>query len=121
GGRIALTDIILGPEAPNRLKRLSHRLTWSSACRSWVIPEENVYGLEAYAERLEAAGFRNVRVESIWDQVYPPLHRYMQKPGYLDRFHPLTRLQLYGLSLFDPRLVYSAFDYVIATADKSPS
>ena len=78
-----------------------------------------VYGQKTYAEKLTAAGFRNVRIESLWEKVYPPLHRFMQKPGYLKRFHPLTRIQLYGLSLLDPKIVYSAFDYVIATADKA--
>lgn len=112
GGRLALTDIILAPLPHDPLGRLTHRLTWSSARRSWVVPEENVYDRLTYAERLAAAGFRNVRVESIWEQVYPPLHRYMKKPGYLERFHPLVRLQFYGLSLLDPRVVYGAFDYV---------
>lgn len=119
GGRIALTDIILGPQPQSPLKQLSHRLTWASSCRGWVIPEKNVYGQKTYAEKLTAAGFRNVRIESLWEKVYPPLHRFMQKPGYLKRFHPLTRIQLYGLSLLDPKIVYSAFDYVIATADKA--
>jgi hypothetical protein len=39
-------------------------------------------------------------------------------PEMLKRFHPLARLPYYMTFLFEPKSVFAAYDYVIASADK---
>lgn len=119
GGRLALADVIMNDPVPGRFARAMQKSSWNSFVTKYAVPAANADDRASYAAKLAACGFANVRVESIWEHVYPGLHHYMKtEPEMLRRFHPLARLP-YRLTLgFDPRSVFSAYDYVIASADK---
>jgi len=118
GGRLVLADIIVMPEPNQRFKRLLHWASWASFCTNYFVPKENVDTKETYEQKLTASGFGRVEITSIWDDVYPPLHSWVARPGTLSRFHPLARVPHYWTRRFDARVVYGAFDYVIVSADK---
>lgn len=119
GGRLVLADVAKAPPVTGGFARSMQKSTWKSFVTKYDVPEANADLREAYAAKLEAAGFANVCVTSIWDHVYPGLHRYMKhEPEMLQRFHPLARLPFRLVLPFSPQSVYSAYDYVLATADK---
>lgn len=122
GGRIALADVAMAAPVTGRFARAMQKSAWNSFVSKYDVPAANADTREAYAAKLEAAGFRNVEVTSVWADVYPGLHRYMrEEPEMLRRFHPLARLPYRMMLPFNPRSVYSAYDYVLATAEKPAS
>lgn len=119
GGRLALADVTQAAPVVGGFARAMQKSTWKSFVTKYDVPAANADSREAYAAKLEAAGFTNVSVTSIWEHVYPGLHRYMKTaPEMLQRFHPLARLPFRLVLPFSPQSVYSAYDYVLATADK---
>ena len=118
GGRLVLADVIAMPQPDQWFKRLLYRFAWFSFCTNYFVSKENMDTQETYAQKLTASGFCNVQLASIWDDVYPPFHRWLAQPGTLKRFHPLARFAYHGTLRFDPKVVYGAFDYVIVSADK---
>lgn len=119
GGRLALADVIARDPVEGKLARYMQKSTWDSFMHKYSVPAANTDNRETYAAKLTAAGFTNVRVTSIWDDVYPGLHNYMKtEPEMLKRFHPLARFPYYLTFLFEPKSVFAAYDYVIASADK---
>lgn len=64
GGRIVLADLL--PTATWQTTERNRRVRWYS-----MKPEENVYPLAEYLERMRAAGFDEVRGESIRQYVFP--------------------------------------------------
>jgi microcystin synthetase protein McyJ len=69
GGSIALADMLPNPgKKSNRTARFNQRYA------HW--PEANYYDREEYSRRLAAAGFGDVRVESIREDVYPGMAKY---------------------------------------------
>jgi cyclopropane fatty-acyl-phospholipid synthase-like methyltransferase len=119
GGRLALADVIQNGPVEGRFARRMQQSTWNSFVKKYSVPLANTDRCDTYAEKLRAAGFTNVRVQSIWNDVYPGLHHYMKtEPEMLRRFHPLARYPYYLILMFDPRSVFAAYDYVIASADK---
>lgn len=77
GGRIATADCV--PWVGEKPEGFVHWLGW----RRWGVPQANIYDREAYKERLERAGFKDVAIESIRHHVFPGMHRYseMRKKG----------------------------------------
>jgi hypothetical protein len=77
-----------------------------------------MYPAAAYRARLEAAGFRDARVVSIRDQVYPPFARHARRrlaePGVAARLDPLVRV-LWRASVASDR-AWEGLDYVLAGA-----
>jgi cyclopropane fatty-acyl-phospholipid synthase-like methyltransferase len=118
GGRLVLADVIAMPLPDQWFKRVLYQSTWFSFRTNYFVSKENVDTQETYVQKLNASGFCNVRLASIWDDVYPPFHRWLAKPGTLKRFHPLARFPYYCALRFDPKMVYGALDYVIVSADK---
>ncbi len=118
GGRLTLADLLAAPPPAGRLRRLVHRCSWRLLRSQYALPRENVQTREAYRESLLACGFSNVRIESIREHVFAPLHDNLAAdPAILRRLHPLVRLAYRVLLKLGP-LAYEAFDYVIAVADK---
>jgi microcystin synthetase protein McyJ len=72
GGTIALSDML-----PNQGEK-SSRLT-AFGRRYGHIPEANLYDREEYARRLSAAGFGEVLVESIREDVFPGMANYSRQ------------------------------------------
>ncbi|MDZ7714150.1 MAG: methyltransferase domain-containing protein [Rhodovibrio sp.] len=119
GGRLATADILPAEPAADPLRRAVQQLTWRATARTWNIPEANAVRPPAYARQLEAAGFENVRITSIRDRVYAPLHRHLA--GRSELFPDLptpARLAARAALSVPPELAYSGLDYVIATAEK---
>jgi ubiquinone/menaquinone biosynthesis C-methylase UbiE len=122
GGRIALADVIRSQPDPRPMRRRMQEFNWKFFAQKYAVPAPNADTRETYASKLSAAGFTGVRVDSISQDVYPGLHRFMATdPSMLKRFHPLARFP-YRLTLkFDAASVYSAYEYVLAVAEKPAS
>jgi hypothetical protein len=111
GGRLALADIC-AVAAPS--PRLLDRLNAAVARRSWQIPAANHYGADGYAARLRAAGFVDVAVERITDDVFLPFGAYARvrqaAPDVAARANPLLR------AVWRAPATDRVFDYVLVTA-----
>lgn len=73
GGRIATADCL--PHLGEKPSGLINRLGW----RRWGVPPANIYDSDAYRQKLEAAGFKDVEIESIRHHVFPGMHRYAEE------------------------------------------
>lgn len=122
GGRIVLCDVIRSPPDPRPFRRRVQNFNWKFFTQKYAVPEANSDTRASYAAKLTATGFTGVRVDSISHDVYPGLHHFMKTdPSMLRRFHWLARLP-YRLTLkFPSEQVYSAYDYVLAVAEKPAS
>ncbi|MBK1671306.1 hypothetical protein CKO28_25225 [Rhodovibrio sodomensis] len=119
GGRLAAADILPAAPAGDPLTRAVQRAIWEVTARTWKIPEANAVRPPAYARQLEAAGFTNVRITSIRERVYVPLHRHLARRSELFPDLPTpARMAARAALAVPPELAYSGLDYVIATADK---
>ncbi len=119
GGRLSLADVIRNDPEPSAFGRRVQDFNWKFFMQKYAVPDANADDRASYAAKLRAAGFVDVEVRSIRHEVYPGLHRFMASdPEMLQRFHPIARMP-YKLSLrFSHDKVYSAYDYVLATARK---
>ncbi|MBN8871217.1 MAG: methyltransferase domain-containing protein [Rhodospirillales bacterium] len=119
GGRLVLADVIRAHPDPRPFRRRVQDFNWRFFEQKYAVPSANADTRESYAAKLTATGFAGARVDSIRHEVYPGLHHHMATdPAMLKRFHPLARLP-YKLTLrFDADAVYSAYDYVLAVAEK---
>ncbi len=70
GGRLAVLDMLPLPGSPTGgwFRRLARRYAG--------IPAENLVDRDRYAEQLAEAGFRDIRIESIREWVFPGFYRY---------------------------------------------
>jgi SAM-dependent methyltransferase len=119
GGRLVLADIIPLPPAATWRERLLQQLTWSLVAGKFAIPKANAYPLEPYRAKLAAAGFSDIRIESIRDRVYAPLHAYLREhPEVLARLHPLLALAIRLALRLDAETLFSGLDYVLVSASK---
>jgi ubiquinone/menaquinone biosynthesis C-methylase UbiE len=111
GGRLAIADIC-AVARPSR--RLFDRLNAEVARRSWQIPAANHYDAEGYAARIHAAGFVDVTVERITDDVFLPFGAYARvrqaDPDVAARANPLLR------AVWRAPATDRVFDYVLVTA-----
>lgn len=114
GGRLATADILPPPGGGSfgfgdRIVR-----------QFWQIPAANMYDRDEYARKLSAAGFTDVRVESIRERVYPGLRDYarvrLRAPDLRERLHPVVRFS-WRISL-DAAAGPNGPDYVLASARK---
>lgn len=119
GGRLALCDVIRAPPDQRPLRRRVQNFNWRFFMQKFAVPPANADNSDGYAAKLAAAGFSDVRVESISHYVYPGLHHFMATDAeMLRRFHPLARLPYYLTLRFSADAVYAAYDYVLVSADK---
>jgi ubiquinone/menaquinone biosynthesis C-methylase UbiE len=119
GGRLVLADVIRNSPEAQPLRRMAQDFVWRTFAKKFAVPAENADRRDAYTKKLEAAGFAEVRVESIRNHVFPGWHRSLsQDRALLRRLHPVGRLPYRLLLRSDANTVYSAFDYVLASARK---
>lgn len=119
GGRLALADVIMADPDPRPFRRWTQRFNWKFFMQKYAVPAANADTRETYAAKLRSAGFVDVTVESIRHHVYPGLHRFMATdPSMLKRFHWLARLPYRMTLKFKAESVYSAYDYILASAQK---
>lgn len=121
GGRLVTADIIPMPAVSIGRERIKQRLSWGLVAGKFAIPPDNAYTRPIYHSKLAITGFGDIRIESIRDRVYAPLHRFLiEHPTTLQRLHPMARLPARFALQFDATSVYSGLDYVLATAVKPP-
>ena len=119
GGRIVTADIIPTPRAEDRVDRLRQWFSWYLVASKFVIPRENVYDAAGYVDRVAGAGFDGIRFESIRDEVYEPLHRFIAaSPERLQKLHPIARIPARMAMRRDAAHVYAGLDYVLMSARK---
>ncbi len=119
GGRLVLADIIPAPAVRGFPARLEQRLSWRLVAGKFAIPSENAYTKPTYHAKLAMSGFEQIRVESIREHVYAPLHRFLaEHPQTLQRLHPMARLPARLALRFEATPVYRGLDYVLASAVK---
>lgn len=119
GGRIVTADIIPAPRAGQRRDRLRQWVSWKLVASKFVIPRENVYDAAGYIDRVAGAGFDEIRFESIRDDVYEPLHRFIAaSPERLRKLHPIARIPARMAMRRDAAHVYAGLDYVLMSAIK---
>ncbi|MGH2351711.1 MAG: methyltransferase domain-containing protein [Chloroflexota bacterium] len=117
GGRLVTTDVL------TREPRQNVAAGWLNdwlASWLWQVPRENLYPREMYARRLLAAGFENVRVVSIRDDVFPGymrcVARRLRDPDIVHRLGPA--LYLYWRRAVRAPDYLQDYDYVLAVAEK---
>jgi len=119
GGRLVLADILPMPRVSGFSSRLEQRLSWRMVAGKFAIPPENAYTRPTYHSKLAMAGFEQIGIESIREQVYAPLHRFLaEHPDTLERLHPMARLPAKVALRFEATSVYRGLDYVLASAVK---
>lgn len=119
GGRLVTADILPMPKVSGGWARLRQRLSWWLVASKFAIPEANAYTRPTYHSLLALRGFEEIRVDSIRDQVYAPLHAYLQRhPETVRRLHPIARLAARLALRFEASGVYSGLDYILASATK---
>lgn len=114
GGRLATADIV---RRPGRHAVRARLCSWGLQ-HVFQVPKENWYGMDAYGEKLERAGFVDVDVRSVRDRVIVPcwaaLARATRGPG---RARGLGRL-LVRLATRAPVRWLDGLDYAITSARK---
>lgn len=118
GGRLALADLC-GVE--HRLAA-KDRLAEFAGRSFWQIPKENLVPSAEYATQLQATGFSNVSVKSIWHRVYPRFAEYarhrLRVPEVAARLSPVFRRMLIASLGARHKLDPVAMDYVLVSAHK---
>jgi cyclopropane fatty-acyl-phospholipid synthase-like methyltransferase len=117
GGSLTTADIV---PKPGQRRGLKVRLGQWAGRRFWQIPRVNMYDRNEYARRLSAAGFADVKVESVAERVYPGFadcaRRRLADPAVKSRMNPLIRF-FFAASL-DEMNGPDGLDYILATARK---
>lgn len=123
GGRVVVADLVPSERAgkPGLIARMMEPIR----AGLWQIPRANDYPTSQYVARLEAAGFQNVRVVDISQQVFGPLRAFtnawLQQPQYLERLHWLHRNRLstwLSVAFLTHDRPFAPFDYIVVMADK---
>ena len=122
GGRLATADIVPPPGGAPRFggNSVPGYLADRMIRQFWQIPQANMYDREEYARKLAAAGFTDIRVQSIREHVYPGLRDFararLQIPEVREKLHPLVR---YGwASWLDAMAGAGGPDYIVTSARK---
>jgi cyclopropane fatty-acyl-phospholipid synthase-like methyltransferase len=122
GGRLATTDIVPPPGGALRFGGggVPGYLADRMVRQFWQIPKANMYDRDEYARKLAAAGFTDVRVQSIREHVYPGLRDFararLQMPEVREKLHPAVR---YGwASWLDAMAGADGPDYLLTSARK---
>ncbi|NJM90858.1 MAG: methyltransferase domain-containing protein [Myxococcales bacterium] len=82
GGRAVLLDLVLGGPPVT----LADKALMKLLLEGWRLPKANCYDATAYAERVAAAGFREVVVRDVSERVLPGATRHMLSESYQRAF-----------------------------------
>ena len=131
-GRLVTADLIAMPQAVSQkaqspgLKRQAAKLVFRISQKLMPTPIENICTRAGYARKMTEAGFVNVQVLTIREEVFQPFMRYLarrlQDPDIKQRINPLFRCICQNIMAKRERgigkMIMSASDYIIATGDK---
>ena len=128
GGRLSIADIV--PISKTNGQRKTGLIGWlleAIRLAAWKIPRCNyVAGIADYRSRLENAGFSNVQITSIKDDVFLPLRKKVlsirKDPDLLKRLHPLhqTSISVAAYAAFISHgSPFAPMDYILVSANKT--
>ncbi len=123
GGRLALVDMTAAAPETALFARWRQSFAWTLFARQYNVPAANRDTLEGYAAKLAAVVFKNVKVQSIWSDVFPGFYGALRTDQrILGRMHPIARFysSMFILGM-DTRTAYVAVDYVLVSAEKPAS
>jgi ubiquinone/menaquinone biosynthesis C-methylase UbiE len=119
GGRLVTADILPTENSRNLFRRMEQWFSWNLVAGKFNIPIENRYLIPSYNDKLSRAGFVQIDIRSIRDDVYKPLHDYLsENRTFVGKLHPLAKI-LAELTLNrSAESVYAGLDYILCYAEK---
>lgn len=119
GGRLVMADILPAPASPSPLLARWQRLSWRGFADRFRVPAANAVESAGLAAQLAAAGFENMRVDSVGKDVFPGFHHALMTDRDLAGRLPATLLWPYrALGTVGAARIYAALDYVLVFAQK---
>ena len=118
-GRLVTADILPTKNSYNLFRRIEQWISWSLVAGKFNIPHENYYLIPSYNNKLANAGFVDIDIKSIRDDVYMPLHEYLSRnQTFFGKLHPLAKI-LARLTLNrSSESVYAGLDYILSYSKK---
>jgi len=115
GGRLVTADILPTKNPENLFSQIEHWLSWSLVAGKFNIPQENYYLIPSYYKKLSKAGFVNIDIKSIRDDVYIPLHEYLSRnQSFVGKLHPLAKILAQLTLNRSAESVYAGLDYILS-------
>ncbi|AAM71629.1 MAG TPA: methyltransferase domain-containing protein [Chlorobaculum sp.] len=119
GGRLVTADIVPTENSGNPFRRMEQWFSWNLVAGKFNIPQENYYLIPSYQNKLTKAGFVQIDIKSIRDDVYEPLHAYLAKNRtFFAKMHPLARIMAQLTLNRSAESVYAGLDYILSYAEK---
>ncbi|NTV02173.1 MAG: methyltransferase domain-containing protein [Chlorobiaceae bacterium] len=119
GGRLVTADIVPTKNSDNPFRRLAQRISWNLVAGKFNIPTENAYLIPSYSDKLSKAGFVNIDIRSIRDDVYSPLHDYLSRDRtFVDKLPPVAMIMAKSALHCPAESVYAGLDYILSYAEK---
>ena len=119
GGRLVTADILPSKNSDNLFRRIEQSISWNLVAGKFNIPPENYYLIPAYSNKLSKAGFVNIDITSIRDDVYVPLHEYLSRNRtFVGKLHPLAKILAQLTLNRSAESVYSGLDYILSYSEK---
>lgn len=119
GGRLVTADILPMKNSDNLFRRIEQWISWNLVATKFNIPQENYYLIPSYDNKLSKAGFANIDIESIRDDVYTPLHEHLSRDRtFVGKLPPLAKMLAQSTFNRSANSVYAGLDYVLSYAEK---
>ena len=119
GGRLVIADILPMKNSDNPFRRIEQWVSWNMVAGKFNIPQDNYYLIPVYSDKLSKAGFTNIDIESIRDDVYTPLHEYLSKDRtFVGKLPLLAKMLAQTAFNRSADSVYAGLDYVLSYAEK---
>ena len=119
GGRLVTADILPMEDSDNLFRRLEQWISWNMVAGKFNIPQENYYLIPSYRDKLSTAGFIDIDITSIRDDVYRPLHEYLSRDRtFVGKLPPLAKMLAQFSFNRSADSVYAGLDYILSYAEK---
>jgi len=119
GGRLVTADIVPTKNSDNPFRRLEQWISWSLVAGKFNIPPENYYLIPSYSNKLSQAGFVDIDIRSIRDDVYAPLHEYLSRDRtFVNKLPPVAKIMAISSFQRSAESVYAGLDYILSYAEK---
>ncbi|NTW56407.1 MAG: methyltransferase domain-containing protein [Chlorobiaceae bacterium] len=119
GGRLVTADILPMKKSDNLFRRMEQWISWNLVAGKFNIPHENYYLIPSYTNKLSKAGFVNIDIKSIRDDVYLPLHEYLSRTRtFVGKLHPLAKILAQLTLNRSAESVYAGLDYILSYSEK---
>jgi len=120
GGIIAMADFIVKNPPRNPIEKL----VAEAARKLWQVPRANVYSVEVYQQKMQAAGFEKVEIEEIGASVIPGYYFEQMRPETIRAISKIRGFALGRLGLLLDIAVYRGFtmgllEYVLVRGVRS--